>query len=304
MVSLIDRFDRVYLLRQLAVTVRDRALARQSSVPPASFAQLQRGALPVAMYNVFTRHLGVMANYRAARAYFQPSVLQTETWVTQHGYLQSIASIGDLLESDYASPAITRAAANQFQQIGTVAGCLYERMGAVQPVFRLRWAERLADTSAHTDLHDLAVLPTWTDVDYMQRKELQGYVDWLFSRLQPTIQEAKDYMSDLVRVCILLASHAPVDEIIHGEVIHPARLNLGVIIRISAASPRIHWGMQVLLYSGSDIAAHGTVSDLGGSEISVNIVNVLKPGRTISSKDHVQFVSSPIPLRGGKHLLQ
>ena len=304
MVALIDRFDRPYLLQRLAVTVRDRAMVRQSSAPASSFAQFQAGALAAAMSNMFTKHQAVMANYRAARAYFEPAVLEPETWLTQHGYLQSIASIGDLLDSDYASPVITRTAANLFQQIGGVAGCLYERMSAVEPIYRLRWAERLSDTAAHTDLHDLAVLPTWSDVDYMQRRELQSYVDWLFSRLEPSIQEAADYINDLVRVCILLASHAPVDEIIHGVVIHSSPLNLGNVVRISVASPRIFRGMQVLLYSGSEIAAHGTVSDLGSSEIAVSVVSVLKSGKTIGSKDHVQFVTSSIPLRGATHLLQ
>jgi len=305
MLALIERFNRPYLLQQLATTVRDRALVKQSAAPATTFAQYQTGALPAALYNIFVRHQGVMANYRAARAYFDPSVLATESWLTQHGYLQSIASIGDLLESHYASSAVTKTAANLFQQIGSVAGCLYERISAVEPIFRLRWAELLSDTTTHTDLRDLAVLPTWSNVDYMQRKELQGYVDWLFGRMQPDIQESTDYMSDLVRVCILLASHATVDEIIHGEVIRPVPLNVDNVVKVGATSPRIFHGMQVLLYNNKmEVAGHGTVEDLSQSEIAVRVVNVMKPGMSMNAKDHVQFVTTSIPLRGVTHPLQ
>jgi hypothetical protein len=304
MVSLIDRFDRPYLLQQLAGTVRDRALLQQSATPLTSFAQYQTGALPAAMSTVFTKHQTVMSGYRNARAYFQPAILQTETWLTQHAYLQSIASIGDLLESHYASPLVTRSAAKWFQEIGGVAGCLYERVSALDPIYRLRWAEKLADAAMHTDLHDLSVLPTWTEVDYVQRREMQSYVDWLFSRIEPSIQEAHGYMSDLVRVCILLASHAPVDEIIHGEIIHPSPLIVGVIITISVTSMRIFRGMPVLIYSGRAIAAHGTVTDLGVSEVAVSVVNVLQTGTSVGTQDHVQFVTSSIPFPGGTHILK
>jgi hypothetical protein len=305
MLALITRFNRPFLLQQLATTVRERALARQSAAPHTSYAQTQTGALATAMSHVYLKHQTVMANYRTARVYFEPSVMESETWLTQHGYMQRLASIGDLLESHYAAPAVTRAAANLFQQIGTVAGCLYQRVGTVAPIFRLRWAERLADTNAHTDLHDLAVLPAWSEVDYVLRRELQGYVDWLFGRLQLSISEAAGYMSDLVRVCILLASHAPVDEIIHGEVIGQVPLVAGNVIKVSATSPRIYHGMQVLLYNHKmQVAAHGTVADLSNAETAVQVVNVLKHGTTSTTQYHAQFVSTSIPLHGTPHPLR
>jgi hypothetical protein len=305
MLALITRFNRPFLLQQLATTVRERAMVRQSAAPHTSYAQTQTGALATAMSTLYLKHQIVMSNYRTARVYFEPSILESETWLTQHGYMQRLASIGDLLESHYAAPAVTRAAANLFQQIGTVAGCLYQRVGSVAPLTRLRWAEQLADIHAHTDLHDLAVLPTWSEVDYVLRRELQGYVDWLFARLQPSISEAAGYMSDLVRVCILLASHAPVDEIIHGEVISKAPLVSGGVIKVSATSPRIYHGMQVLLYDHKmQVAAHGTVADLSNAETAVQVVNVLKPGGTSSPQYHAQFVSTSIPLHGAPHPLR
>lgn len=304
MVSLVDRFDRPYLLQQLAGTIRDRALLQQSSSSLTSFAQYQTGALPATMTTVFTRQQNVMAGYRGARAQFQPAVLETETWLTQHSYIVSIASIGDLLESHYASPTVTRAAARLFQEIDGVAGCLYQRVSALDPVFRLRWAEVLADAAMHTDLHDLSVLPTWASVDYVQRREMQSYVDWLFAQLEPSIAEAGGFMSDLVRVCILLASHAPVDEIIHGEVIHPMPLVIGNVIVVTVTSLRIFRGMQVMLYSGTVIVGYGAVSDLSTTQVSVSISTVLKTGINITTKDHVQFVTSSLPFPGATHLLK
>ena len=302
MATLVNRFDRQYLLKNLAVTITNRAGLRQAMPAFSSYAQYQSGVLPAAMSYTFVKQQNVIAGYRNARVLFDPAILDSETWVTQFGYVQSIASIGDLLDSEYAPSDITRSAAQMFQQLGGVAGCLYEKVGTLKPLFRLHWAEQLTDVAMHTDLHDLGVLKGWTDVDYLSRREIQSYVDWLFSRVAANNAEAHGYMSDLVRVCILLASHAPVDEIIHSEVIQAVPLNVGNVVRIKLPSTRVVRGTQVLMYSGANVAAHGVVQDLSDTEVSAHVVNVLSAGKVLKEQDHVQFVKSSIPLSGAIHL--
>lgn len=302
MATLVNRFDRQYLLKNLAVTITNRAGLRQSMPAFSSYAQYQSGVLPAAMSYTFVKQQNVIAGYRNARVLFDPAILDSETWVTQFGYVQSIASIGDLLDSEYAPSDITRSAAQMFQQLGGVAGCLYEKIGTLKPLFRLHWAAQLTDVAMHTDLHDLGVLKGWTDVDYLSRREIQSYVDWLFTRVAANNAEAHGYMSDLVRVCILLASHAPVDEIIHSEVIQAVPLTVGNVVRIKLPSTRVVRGMQVLMYSGANVAAHGVVQDLSDTEVSAHVVNVLSSGKVLKEQDHVQFVKSSIPLSGAIHL--
>ena len=302
MATLVNRFDRQYLLKNLAVTITNRAGLRQAMPAFSSYAQYQSGVLPAAMSYTFVKQQNVIAGYRNARILFDPAILDAETWLTQFGYVQSIASIGDLLDSEYAPSDITRSAAQMFQQLGGVAGCLYEKVGTLKPLFRLHWAEQLTDVAMHTDLHDLGVLKGWTDVDYLSRREIQSYVDWLFSRVAVNNAEAHGYMSDLVRVCILLASHAPVDEIIHSEVIQAVPLTVGNVVRIKLPSTRVVRGTQVLMYSGANVAAHGVVQDLSDTEVSAHVVNVLSAGKVLKEQDHVQFVKSSIPLSGAIHL--
>ena len=99
-------------------------------------------------------------------------------------------------------------------QISNVATCLYTRVSATDPEFRLAWAEFLSGPGLSLQLQSLAILPNWTQQDYVTRQQMQMLVDWLFQQIDTSNSAAVAFMSDVVRVCILLASHAPVDEII------------------------------------------------------------------------------------------
>jgi hypothetical protein len=78
-------------------------------------------------------------------------------------------------------------------------------------------------------------------------------------------------MNDLVRVCILLASHAPVSSIISGHVPRPTVGKTGDVIDLNLDKGRIRIGMQVAVYSGSRMAVQGVVEDLSSAAVRVKV---------------------------------
>jgi hypothetical protein len=99
-------------------------------------------------------------------------------------------------------------------------------------------------------------------------------------------------MSDLVRVAILLASHAPVSEIIMGSSLEAAPLKPGGNLRVSLPSLRIYQSMPVALYYNAELAAHGTVADLSENEASIQITSVVTTQYSnLPSGSSVQYVA-------------
>src|SRR5262249_43823567 len=150
--------------------------------------------------------------------------------------------------------------------------------GQAAPVDRLAWAEFLRSTGAGVGLSSLAVLPGWNSQDYVDRQQMQLLVDWLFQQINPANKVAFALMNDVGAVAILLASHAPVDNIIAGAVALKTKPVVGIPIRLTLPSDRVAHGMYVHLYSASarTLAARAVVSDLDESGVTASITDVYK----------------------------
>jgi hypothetical protein len=157
------------------------------------------------------------------------------------------------------------------ERLEDVTVCLYNRCGELLPSVRLKWADTLSIFDRPFDLRQLHNLPDWGEVDFELRRELQRMVAWLFSRIDGDEQEALRLMNDLVRVAILLASHAPVSSIISGHVPKPTTGKVGDVIDLNLDRGRIRIGMQVAVYSGNRMAARGVVEDLSAQAVRVKV---------------------------------
>ncbi|MEY4754884.1 MAG: hypothetical protein RJA44_2559, partial [Pseudomonadota bacterium] len=120
-----------------------------------------------------------------------------------------------------------------------------------------------------------AVLPRWAEIDVIDRKQMQAYVDWLFGQIEPGQPPAVALINDVVRMCLLLASHAPVDRIISGRLARPvAGVTPGVHIPFTVLDPsRLRVGMQAVLYRGDTVVARAVVADLGQHEVSARVIH-------------------------------
>ncbi len=209
-------------------------MSAQSAVPSSSSISSSRSVYADKINLAYSVHTTNMENYRQQRAGFQVAGLQSAAWSAQISALMPVIGIGDLLGSDLGN-LIVRPVARLIDEITGVAACIYDRASQALPAIRLAWADAFYLESDAADLHDLSVLPRWSELQYEQRREMQMLASWLFAQIDQAIPVAMQFMSDVVRVAILLASDAPVTEIIQGSSLAPAPLRIGgVDTRVAA----------------------------------------------------------------------
>jgi hypothetical protein len=142
-----------------------------------------------------------------------------------------------------------------------------------------------------TNLRSLSVLPNWNTQDYIDRQQMQMLVDWLFAQIDVTINDAVSYMSDLVRTAILLASHAPVNDIIAGEVAARTKPAVGGIVPLTLPSPRVARGMPVLLYQGGELTARAVVDDLDSQQAYAKVTTIYKDDTFLEAQTQAHFLN-------------
>ncbi len=272
-ISILPKFERRDLVLGLASHMQISAQLNAQKPRPSAIA-FNSSVYSDKINLAYAAHTGVMESYRQQRAGFQVSSLQSASWSVQVNSLLPIIGIGDLLGSDLGN-LVTRPVARLIDEIMGVAACIYDRAGHALPVVRLAWADAFYLESDAADLHDLSVLPRWGEVQFEQRREMQMLVSWLFSQINQSIPQAMQFMSDVVRVAILLASDAPVTEIIQGSSLEPAPIRIGGLVRVSLPSTRIYQAMPVTIHHNGELIAHGLVDDLAETEAAIQITAVV-----------------------------
>jgi hypothetical protein len=267
---------------------RIRTNARMASMV---LPQVNASAPPLAksIGKTYVAHFEAIRQQRVSASQLILSAAVLTTWIGAKSQAVEVLSLGDLIDGSHGRSIVTQKAAQELEDISRISGCLYESFGDVLPVLRLEWAERLSQFDGPVNLRNLSSLPRWGEIAYLERKQMQAFVDWLFQRVPPSETDANAFMNDLVRVCLLLASHAPVNQIIAGEVDRAAKLQEDTHIPIRVDPGRVRIGMQVMLYSGLEVAAHGVVADLAEGLATTKIVKVLRPNVTLDKGARVQF---------------
>jgi hypothetical protein len=210
-------------------------------------------------------------------------------WQETQTAAEDVLTLGDLLDGDGVSTLLRDAAHAEVEHIGRVATCLYDALGEVPALLRLGWVTRLSQFDKPFDLARLSVLPRWNEVPPLLRQALQAHVDWLYGRLDGGRAEARALARDLVRVAILLASHAPVDEVIAGTVSKPTPVRPGVRFPIRIDPARIRVGMTVNLLQATSVVGKAVIEDLADGAATVSITHAYQEV-TLTTQDRVQVV--------------
>ena len=177
------------------------------------------------------------------------------------------------------------------QQISSVATCLYARVGQTLPIDRLTWAEFMRGLGVNIQMQSLAVLPNWNTQDYVSRQQMQMLVDWLFQQIDTNNSSAVAFLSDVVRVAILLASDAPVDGVITGAVTLAATPKVGGVISLTLPNDRVAHGMYVQLYNAGVLTAQAVVTDLDNSAVRATVTQVFQPNVALQTNDVAHFTA-------------
>ena len=289
--TLVSNLERPSLLQELAFSTQARAVLQLQLPQLPSSASGESRVYAKSISTVYTSNQQMFRTMQTQRAAVQPAAMNSLSWSLQVATVQSFSAVNDLISSEAVHTEISNATARLIQQISSVATCLYARAGNALPVDRLAWAEYLSGPGASVQLTSLAILPSWNDLAYTDRQQMQLLVDWLFQQINTTYTQAVGFMSDVVRTAILLASDVPVDTIIPAGIIVRTKPVIGGVVSLNLASSRISSGMYVNLYSGADLAARAVVSDLDKSTVSATVTDVYKPGATLETTDIAHFTA-------------
>jgi hypothetical protein len=290
---LLHRFERPEILLG---AIQQATLTAQQSVIPFNPA-LQRLANQTSIFaqsisRTVIAQQQTISRYRQATAQLDINPLLVASWQGLRDRATLTLTLGDLIDGRHAPSDLSRAAAQEFEDLTRALGCLYASFSGIRPILRLNWAERISQYDSPLNLRNLSALPRWSEVDYVERREIQSVADWLYLRVSAKQAEAIALLNDLVRICILLASAAPVNQIIAGRIVEPTSVNPGGRISIAIDPTRVRIGMNVLLY-GTDnrIVAQGRVEDLSGDRAAAHITQTLTATVQIPTNAQVRFTN-------------
>jgi hypothetical protein len=219
-------------------------------------------------------------------------------WQSARDEAADLVSIGDLIDGEHGRSDVSRQASDIVDRILRVSSSLHTELAAVLPAIRLEWAERLGQYDGPVNLRNLGGLPRWNEIDIRSRREMQSLTDWLYQRVDPTQTDAVALINDLVRICVLLASHAPVNRILAGALTRETALTAGRRIDLTVFEPlKVRVGMKVLIYNQQQVVAHAVVEDLRSGMASVAVEKLLGQASTaanytLAAGAKVQFVDN------------
>lgn len=291
--GLLTQLNRVDVLQRTLLeaktNVQSRAVAEANeSVSPILLAG-GTDRLAQRISGVYQAQRAVVAERRLDLARFEANGLTSASWTQTLTHAQDLLSLGDVLEGRHGQAELTRQASRELADMANVAACLYAQFGEVRPVLRLEWAERLSQFDAPANLRNLSSLPRWGEVEPLARRSMQTLVDWLYGRVDVRHADAVGLMHDLVRMCLLLASHAPVNQIIAGHVEQPTTVKPGSRVPVAVIPGSVRVGMQVALYAGTQVVAQGLVEDVGERQAVAHVMQTAQPTVTLAAQAVAHF---------------
>jgi hypothetical protein len=263
--DLVDRLDRLDVLHAAVAQARVRA-ARGDDIPDPAFEPTRRPQTKTGQWigAAFAAQRQVVAEERAKTALIDTGAFAGLSWQASKtlAATSQVFAVADLMEARFVHPDVARQSARAVEDIARVASCLYEAAGTVLPAVRLAWAERLGPVDVPVNLRDLSALPRWGEVEFLSRREMQAHVDWLFGQIDPRQPRAESLAGDLVRVALMLASHAPVDDLVAADVARETTVTRGGRVDLNVNLDYIRVGMKVLVYDRERVVGVGVVEDL------------------------------------------
>lgn len=222
--------------------------------------------------------------------------LTAHNWQQTQLAAQAVISLGDLVDGDHGSGEVARRAAALFNDMAAVCTCLHAEFSAVLPSIRLDWAELMSQFDETPNLRNLASLPGWAQIGGIDRRQMQALADHLFSQIDASQPVALALANDLVRMALLLASHAPVGRIVAGRLPRPVTgVRVGTRIPLAALdATRLRVGMQALVYQGSEIVARARVEDVGALEATATVVHARAGQVDLGLDVRVQFETASV----------
>ena len=269
-----------------------RSQQKAVSTPPATnYKAYHANVMGETVKQLIQAHSMGAQQYHDKKMSIDTEALKHNTWKDLLFKAENDLSLADLIDSGKGKSFLARKAASVMESMEDIAVCFYHRCNELTPAIRLRWADKISVFDQPLDLNHLDILPSWNQLDYVFRRDLQNMVDWLFTQVDPDVPDAHKLMNDLVRVCILLASHAPVSTIIRGYLPNPVKGKVGDIIDVAIAKGFVKVGMIATVMSQDAVLVQGVVEDVaeGAASIKVSESNDEKGQFSVGKDAQVMF---------------
>jgi|GEM_PF-1368166 len=217
------------------------------------------------------------------------ALFQRLGWQESVQRVAEVISLGDLINGNHGRMLASQRAASEMAMIAKVATCLFVDFSQVSAGIRLDWAERLSQYDAPVNLRNLYSLPRFAEIDYIERHNMQRLVYWLYGRINSKYSDAMDMISDLIRVALLTASHAPVNQLIAGYLPAPITVRPGSFVNVVVDLSRVRIGMAVSIASAGATLVRGKVADISGGEVTAEVHTVVGNSVQLDSGARVQI---------------
>lgn len=199
-------------------------------------------------------------------------------WRELRGAALDVVSLADFAHVGHLRPDVLQRASQALDGVTRVAMCLYRRFADVRPDIRLAWAQQLGVFDAAVGLRDLLALPRFAELPADDRATMQALVDWLFSQVAPQ-PRPRAMIDNLIRVCALLASHAPVRALLRGTIGRTA-VSVGHVLKIRTDLAGARIGMNALVKVGApgqERLVRAVVEDLSDEHVSARVLATPDP---------------------------
>lgn len=273
MPALVQKLDRHEPLIRALHSAQQRALAGLAM--PLLTAARDNSKLATAVLKVSGRQAETLGTKLSRLQSLSLNQLKPLSWQAIRQEAEEVLSFADLADGGHGRADVAKAAATELDQIRSIVACLHAEFCAVPAIVRLGWAQLLSEFDEAPNLRNLASLPRWPEIGFIDRRQMQSYVDWLFDQIEPGQPQAVALINDVVRMCLLLASHAPVDRIVAGRMARPVTgVSLGQRIPLTVLDPaQLRIGMQAVIYRGGQVVARAQVEDLGQGEVAARVIH-------------------------------
>lgn len=286
----VGRIQKLEAARAAIEKMRERAAIPFVAAAPRAVGHVPRLLRGVQQALVAQRRMAEQR--RLAVAQLNLAALHSLSLVQAQVQIRETASLADLISGRHRQPSLTKMATDEMEAIGQVAGCLHAAFGEVAPAVRLGWAEILSEYDRPAPLESLAGLPDWADVPMELRRRLDGFVDWLFGRIERSIPEAHNAVNELVRIALLMASHAPVDRIVPARLVAPAPARIGTRLQLAVEAARIRKGMTALIRDRDNrLISRAVVEDLVDGHASAILTHNLVPVTSLTADMRIELVN-------------
>jgi len=226
---------------------------------------------------------------RQAVATLDFSVVRQQSWKRKKATVKDSVSLRDLIDGNHGNTTVVNELGQLLKDIASITGCLYQSFSQTPAKVRLEWAERLSQYDEPVNLRNLSSLPRWGEIEYLDRKRMQSYVDWLHNQIDSGDNSARDVINDVIRICLLLSSHSPVNKIISGIVKNSKTVKVGDYFDVMIKPDAVYVGMEVFVYQQSKPMLTAVVDDFSSGEVSARVISTALPSVTLQQGAKTHF---------------